>query len=171
MPIITLTTPIGILNIGYEQEKLTTIHFATGQSASSPISLNAVAGLPAYSKHIIQEIKRYFTNPHHSFNLDFQVQGTPFQQRVWAALQRISSGTTASYQSLAQQLKTSPRAIGNACRTNPLILLIPCHRVVAKQGLGGFNGKTSGKMLEAKKWLLHHEGLIMEPEQANHNFN
>ena len=86
------------------------------------------------------------------------VRGSAFQRRVWRALQQIPAGQTRTYGQLAAQLKSSPRAVGNACRQNPVPLLVPCHRVVAATGLGGFGGETRGKRLAMKRWLLEHEG-------------
>ncbi len=84
--------------------------------------------------------------------------GTPFQQRVWRELIRIPPGNTRSYGELAKSLRSSPRAVAGACRRNPLPLLVPCHRVVAKDGPGGFMGRTDGSALAIKQWLLQHEG-------------
>lgn len=85
------------------------------------------------------------------------LKGTEFQKRVWRALCAIPPGTTKTYGELAKQLNTSPRAIGNACRKNPLPIIIPCHRVVAKNSLGGYAGARIGNLLEIKKWLLRYE--------------
>ncbi|TAM44799.1 MAG: MGMT family protein, partial [Gammaproteobacteria bacterium] len=76
---------------------------------------------------------------------------------VWNALQRIPAGKVLSYGDLARKLKTGPRAVGNACRANPIPVVVPCHRVVASNGKGGFMGKTGGKALVIKDWLLAHE--------------
>ncbi len=84
--------------------------------------------------------------------------GTPFQQRVWRELTRIPPGKTRSYGELAKKLHSSARAVAGACRRNQLPLLVPCHRVVAKDGIGGFMGKTDGPALAIKRWLLQHEG-------------
>jgi methylated-DNA-[protein]-cysteine S-methyltransferase len=84
--------------------------------------------------------------------------GTPFQQGVWRELIRIPFGETRSYGELAKKLGSSARAVAGACRRNPLPLLVPCHRVVAKNGIGGFMGKTDGQALAIKRWLLQHEG-------------
>jgi len=83
--------------------------------------------------------------------------GTLFQQRVWMALRQIPPGERFTYGELAKRLGTSPRAVGGACRANPIPLLIPCHRVVAAHGLGGFAGETEGHWLRIKRWLLEHE--------------
>lgn len=83
--------------------------------------------------------------------------GTPYQKRVWQALQNIPVGQTQTYGELAALLDSGSRAIGGACRKNPLPLLVPCHRVVAANGSGGFAGHTSGHWLAVKHWLLEHE--------------
>ncbi|HEV2613720.1 MAG TPA: methylated-DNA--[protein]-cysteine S-methyltransferase [Gammaproteobacteria bacterium] len=80
--------------------------------------------------------------------------GTDFQKRVWAELLKISPGKTVTYSELAKKLNSHPRAIGQACRANPLPIIIPCHRVVGKNNLGGYFGHTHGKLLDKKKRLL-----------------
>ncbi|HDK37468.1 MAG TPA: methylated-DNA--[protein]-cysteine S-methyltransferase [Thiolapillus brandeum] len=84
-------------------------------------------------------------------------EGTDFQKKVWQALRQIPSGEVLTYGELAKKLGSSPRAIGGACRRNPVPLLIPCHRVVAANGDGGFAGHTDGHWMEIKRWLLSHE--------------
>lgn len=86
--------------------------------------------------------------------------GTPFQRRVWRQLQRIPPGQTRSYGEIARLLHSSARAVAGACRANPLPILIPCHRVVAAHGLGGYMGQTGGAGVAIKRWLLHHEGHV-----------
>jgi methylated-DNA-[protein]-cysteine S-methyltransferase len=85
-----------------------------------------------------------------------QLVGSVFQIKIWKALKDIPMGTVVSYGDLAKQLKTSSRAIGQACRTNPVVLFIPCHRVVSVNGIGGYMGIQ--KKINIKKWVLHHEG-------------
>lgn len=106
---------------------------------------------------IIDELNHYFINPTFQFTIPYQTTGTVFQKSVWNALMHIPAGKTITYGELAKNLKTSARAIGNACRTNPLPLLIPCHRVLAQQGLGGFSGDRTGEKIAIKQWLLNHE--------------
>lgn len=86
--------------------------------------------------------------------------GTPFQQRVWTQLRCIPRGQTLRYGELAKQLGSSARAVANACRDNPIPILIPCHRVIAASGLGGYLGETAGQALAIKQWLLQHEGYV-----------
>ena len=81
--------------------------------------------------------------------------------RVWQALQKIPYGEVKTYGQLAKELKSSARAVGNACRANPIPIVIPCHRIVAVSGIGGYAGKTDGPVLERKRWLLAHEGIVL----------
>ena len=115
------------------------------------------ASTEALVGQIINELNHYFKDPSFQFTIPYQVTGTVFQKRVWDALVRLPIGETITYGELAKQLKTGARAIGNACRTNPLPLFIPCHRVLAQDGLGGFSGDRTGKKLVIKQWLLTHE--------------
>ena len=112
------------------------------------------------SRHVRQladELEAYWHNPAHAFDLLFVPAGTPFQLRVWHALMAIPAGQPATYGALAKQLGTAARAVGQACGANPLPILIPCHRVVAANGPGGFMHASSGAPLDVKTWLLAHE--------------
>lgn len=82
---------------------------------------------------------------------------TPFQQRLRVALLAIPPGETRTYGQIARMLGTSPRAIGQGCRANPVPLVVPCHRVVSSRGPGGYAGATRGRLAEIKRWLLSHE--------------
>ncbi|HVY53685.1 MAG TPA: methylated-DNA--[protein]-cysteine S-methyltransferase [Gammaproteobacteria bacterium] len=117
--------------------------------------------VPKKIQPIVDELHAYFKDPKHRFNLSLHIEGSPFQKSVWKALQDIPSGETLTYKDLAEKLKTSPRAIGNACRTNKIAIIIPCHRIVAKSSLGGYSGETKGQMLNMKSWLLQHEGYLL----------
>ncbi len=91
--------------------------------------------------------------------------GTPFQRRVWQALRAIPVGTVLSYGAFARQLGSSARAVGQACGANPFAPLVPCHRVVARDHLGGFAGSRDpgGEWLAIKRWLLRHENALPLP--------
>jgi methylated-DNA-[protein]-cysteine S-methyltransferase len=111
--------------------------------------------------HLIEQLctalQHYFTRPETDFQLPLAASGSMFQHRVWQAISTIPSGETLSYGQLARQLDSSARAIGGACRANPLPLLVPCHRVIAANGQqGGFLGQT-GNSAAIKHWLLQHE--------------
>ena len=111
---------------------------------------------PVASK-VKQQLTRYFKGEKHSFAFPMKLSGTPFQQQVWMELIKIPLGEIVTYGDLAKKLKTSARAVGNACRKNPIPIIIPCHRVVAKNSIGGYSGKTSGKNIKTKKTLLAHD--------------
>ncbi len=105
-------------------------------------------------------LQAYLADPHTPVPLLTPADGTPFQQRVWQALQRIPVGEVRSYGELATELDSCARAVAQACRANPLPILIPCHRVVAANGPGGYMGKTAGEAMAIKQWLLRHEGYV-----------
>jgi methylated-DNA-[protein]-cysteine S-methyltransferase len=109
---------------------------------------------------LVAQFEAYFADPGFRFALPLQAQGTEFQRRVWRALQAIPAGRVRSYGELAAQLGSSARAVGNACRRNPLPIVVPCHRVVAKAGIGGFGGALAGRLIEQKRRLLQHEGVV-----------
>ena len=108
---------------------------------------------------VVAQLAAYFRDADTPLMVPVMLAGTTFQQRVWAALQAIPLGTVLTYGELAEQLGTAARAVGAACRTNPLPILIPCHRVVGRQGLGGYAGTVTGDPLAIKRWLLRHEGV------------
>lgn len=126
-----------------------------------PSDAPATARLDARARQLSRELEAYWHNPAHPFDLLFVPQGTPFQLRVWHALMAIPAGRPTTYGALARQLGTAPRAVGQACGANPLPILIPCHRVVAASGLGGFMHAASGAPLDVKAWLLTHEATAM----------
>lgn len=104
------------------------------------------------------QIKAYLQQANTQFNLPVNLYGTDFQQRVWHAIAAIPFGQTRTYGQLAYQIGSGSRAVANACGANNLPLVIPCHRVVAQNGIGGFmQSKQNG--LSVKKWLLQHEGV------------
>jgi len=156
-------TPIGVIAVTLLNEQINGLELDRCKPDTSHIN-SKVTYDPRYrglQKKLGEQLKRYFAAPQTGFDLPLQQQGTPYQQRVWRALQRIPSGKTLTYGQLAKRLHSSPRAIGNACRQNPLPLLVPCHRVVAASGLGGFAGETAGRPLALKRWLLEHEGVTL----------
>ena len=106
-----------------------------------------------------EQLQAYSISSEQILDLPLAPVGTEFQQRVWAVLRNIPAGSVRTYGDIASELDSSPRAVGNACRANPIPLFIPCHRVVAKSGIGGFAGKTDGLNMTLKVALLRHEGV------------
>jgi methylated-DNA-[protein]-cysteine S-methyltransferase len=115
---------------------------------------------------LTRALDAYFRDGSYRFELPLRLIGTAFQRRVWQALQAIPPGCTLTYGEIARQLATSARAVGGACRDNPCPIVVPCHRVVAADGLGGFAGDRSGRKLEVKRWLLRHEGIDFGSESG-----
>lgn len=107
---------------------------------------------------VVRQLKAYLADPDFVFGLPLRPSGTVFQRRVWDRIAAIPAGVTRTYGDIAHDLKNAPRAVGQACGANPFPLVIPCHRVVGRQGgLGGFNRQGGGFLLDIKRWLLAHE--------------
>lgn len=104
-----------------------------------------------------EQLLAYAADPSHSIDLPLAIEGSEFQRQVWAAIGRIPSGFTRTYGELASELGSTARAVGQACGDNRLPLAIPCHRVVAASGLGGFAHHAGGTMVDVKRWLIAHE--------------
>ena len=111
----------------------------------------------ALAERAARQLERYREDPDARFDLPLLIEGTPFQRRLWDALCDIPRGKTLTYGELARRLGAEARAVGQACGDNRLPIVIPCHRVVAANGIGGFAHATGGYLLEAKRWLLAHE--------------
>lgn len=95
-----------------------------------------------------KQLTEYFRGKRKSFNVPFDVLGTPFQKKVWNALSTIPYGKTASYKDIAEKIRNKKafRAVGTANGKNPLCIIVPCHRVIAADGtLGGYSGGLSIK--------------------------
>jgi len=104
-----------------------------------------------------EQIQAYADDPACPIDLPLAIDGSEFQRRVWAAIARIPAGATRTYGELAEEVGSTARAVGQACGDNRLPLAIPCHRVVAARGIGGFAHRTDHVMLDVKRWLLEHE--------------
>jgi methylated-DNA-[protein]-cysteine S-methyltransferase len=108
-----------------------------------------------------KQIERYFTEPDFQFDLPLATVGTAFQQKVWKVISSIPRGDVLTYGEVARIIQSAPRAVGQACGANWFPLVIPCHRVTASGGLGGFanHDDETGFHLGIKRWLLAHEGV------------
>ena len=109
-----------------------------------------------YFKSLKDQIDEYFFGKRREFDVPLDIQGTEFQQKTWKALQEIQFGETLSYQEQAEIIGNSKavRAVANANRMNKLAIIIPCHRVIGKDG--SLTGYAGG--LDKKRYLLEHEG-------------
>lgn len=149
-------SPLGILQIGMVEHTLAWIGLPDQTTPATPKSNTKNDSISM--QQVKTALDNYFHDASYQFDLSLFLYGTPFQKKVWQALQTLQCNETLSYSELALRLKTHPRAIGNACRTNRIPIVIPCHRILAKSGLGGYAGKQEGKWPQMKIWLLEHEG-------------
>lgn len=148
-----LSTPFGVLGIRCSEDMLTGIDFLPATEPSQHPA-NALA------ERVCEQLQHYLENPDAAFSVPLDLHGTPHQRKVWQAMLDIPRGQTRSYGELAAELKSCAQAVGQACGANPIPVIIPCHRIVGKAGLGGFFGHTSGAPLDIKRWLLAHEGVL-----------
>ena len=131
-----------------------------------PLLSESKAPENALAERAVRQLERYREDPDAKFDLPLLIEGSEFQRRLWAALREIPRGRTLTYGELARKLGgedfESARAVGQACGDNRLPIVIPCHRVVAADGIGGFSHTTEGFLIEAKRWLLMHEARADE---------
>lgn len=146
-----IAAPYGRLGVCTAGGRLQAIDFLDADAA-------LLAPRDDFAREVVRQLQAYERDPCYRFRLALDLHGTPFQQRVWSALRAIPPGRTRTYSELARELGSAPRAVGGACRANPVPVVVPCHRVVARAGIGGFGGQTKGPELVRKHWLLAHEG-------------
>lgn len=148
-----LPAPFGALGVSLGDDALRGLDFLPAPLACRPCDSPL---LPA----VREQLAAYFRDPHFVFSLPLDLSaGTPFRRRVWAAIAEVPAGVTTTYGRLAGRLGSGARAVGQATGDNPLPILIPCHRVVAAGGLGGFMHAGADFPLVVKRWLLRHEGV------------
>jgi len=111
----------------------------------------------ALAERAARALERYRGDPDTVFDLPLLMRGSVLQRRVWDAMRAIPRGHTRTYGDVAKELGSEARVVGQACGDNRLPIIVPCHRIVAADGLGGFGHATSGFLIEAKRWLLAHE--------------
>lgn len=148
------TTEVATIGIRLEGSRLIKLDYLTRRKSKKPTS--------KYAEKIRDKIERYLdaNSRVKTLKVDVTLDVTPFQQKVLKQLELIPFGETKTYGEIAKKLKTSPRAVGNACRNNPVPIIIPCHRVISVNGMGGYNGATDGDMMDVKAQLLKLEGVF-----------
>ena len=147
-----LETPFAVLGIRTVGERLTDIEYL-------PRGVATLAPLNKLAERACRQLERYLDDPRYRFDLPFEYTGTDFQCRVWREICKISSGKTNTYKDVALRLKSAPRPVGGACGANRIPIIIPCHRVLASHGIGGFMHARGGAPIDIKRWLLRHEGV------------
>lgn len=147
MIIGTCESPLGTLGLVEEQGAITRLTWGPSEAqGDSPLVQEAA-----------RQLRAYFAGALEHFDLDLRVSGSPFLQATCDAMSKIPKGHTRTYGELATDLDSSAQAVGNACGANPIPIIIPCHRVVGSNGVGGFSGQGG---TPTKLWLLKHEGAF-----------
>jgi methylated-DNA-[protein]-cysteine S-methyltransferase len=144
---VVIDSPVGQLTVSATPEAITSIAW-THDPQGEPNALLVEAR---------RQFQAYFAGRLRCFDLPLTITGSPFDKRVWDAMRQIPYGQTRSYGELAMEVGSGPRAIGGACGRNRLPIVIPCHRVLASNGIGGFSGGTG---LPTKRTLLALEGYM-----------
>ena len=149
MAALSLKSPVG--NLVLTEDGGHIVSLAWGKTADG--------SAPPVLKKAKRQLEEYFAGERRTFDLPLDPKGTPYMRRIWRALRRIKWGKTMSYGELAVLTESTARIVGQACAKNPVPIIIPCHRVLAKGGaLGGYSG---GKGVETKCALLRLEGALL----------
>ena len=149
MPQLSLHSPVGDLTLSEEDDALVAVDWGWGRDQTRTATLiEAVA-----------QLHRYFDGQLHRFTIPIRPKGIGYRQLAWAGACKIPFGATWTYARLAAEVGGSARAAGAAMAANPLPILIPCHRVVAAAGAGGYSG---GDGLATKQALLELERISAE---------
>ena len=146
----TYRAPFAVLGIRTNGIAVTELRYLPADVDPSP-PRNALA------REVLRQINRYLGEPGFVFDLPLQVDGSDFRKRVWNVMREIPAGKTLTYGEVARRIGSAPRAVGGACGDNRIPLIIPCHRIVARNGIGGFMHTTGDRELGIKRWLLAHE--------------
>lgn len=153
-------SPVGTLEIQYSERGVSSLQFM----ADAPAQV--LDGLDFLGFKIMSELEKYFENGLYKPELPIDLSaGTDFQQKVWQALLQIPAGETKTYGELAEEMGQpgAAQAVGNANGQNPVLLLVPCHRIIgSNQQMVGYRGE-----LWRKQWLLEHEGALQKSIQMN----
>ena len=148
MPQQSLHSPIGDLTITCEDGAVVAVDWGWARDQASDELLEKAKA----------QLEAYFDGKARSFDLPLVPAGTYFQYQVWRLMETIPCGQTMSYGAMAKALNSSARAVGTACGANPIPVIIPCHRVLAANGMGGYSGEGG---LETKIALLRLEGALL----------
>ncbi len=141
MPQFSLLTPLGAVTLSEENGAIVALDWGRGRDREETPLLRRAA----------DQLQDYVDGRRTAFDLPLNPHGSPFRRRVWDALLAIPPGETRTYGDLARSLGTASRAVGGANAANPIPIIIPCHRVVATGGIGGY---SAGDGLATKRWLL-----------------
>ncbi|ARU62201.1 cysteine methyltransferase [Tumebacillus avium] len=155
----TVATPLGELYVAVDETGVRKVAMTAEEWEAYAAELGGVPRDAEMCSEAVRQLKEYFQGARREFDLPLSVHGTPFRKQVWAALCEIPYGEVRSYGQIAERIgkPKGPRAIGQANRNNPLPILIPCHRVIGKNGdLVGYAGPRT----DLKSVLLELEGVL-----------
>ena len=145
-------SPLGPLGIKTKEDKIIKLIFDINTTEIKPKT--------SFLKEVHYQLNLYFNNKLRKFDIPYAIIATAYQKNVLLEVKKINFGDTKTYSDIASKIQSHARPVGNACRNNPIQLLIPCHRVIGKNNLGGFSGddiKKNGNMFFIKKKLLELE--------------
>ncbi|HLU76884.1 MAG TPA: methylated-DNA--[protein]-cysteine S-methyltransferase [Burkholderiales bacterium] len=151
-----LPTPFGALGVLTQDDAVREIVYLPPETAP-------LAPQNALAERACAQLQRYVADPDYIFDLPLCTAGTPFQRAVWREICAVPRGQVTRYADIARKLSSAARAVGQACGANPFPPVVPCHRVVSANGLGGFANHTDGYLMATKRWLLRHEGWLANP--------
>ena len=160
-PLASFDAVVSLAITGFENTNMSLAITTTDKGLAG---IDYVHGLPAMdptgkmAEKTIHQLESYFEDPQWRFDLPLDLAGTSFQKRLWQALNKVPAGTTDTYGQLACVLSSGAQAVGQACRRNPVPVVVPCHRIVSLQGMGGYAGEVDGEKMAIKRALLAHEG-------------
>ena len=152
----SLHSPVGDLTVFEEDDHIIVLEWGRvpadqpGMNRDHPLLLEACA-----------QLNDYFDGKRSGFDLPLAPAGTDFQKAVWQAMCEIPAGQTRTYGDVAKELGSAAQPVGTACGANPIPIIIPCHRIVARDGPGGFSGAGG---VATKAQLLRLEGVAMQGE-------
>lgn len=158
------TTEKGICLLEFVDRRMLETEFSDLQRL---LKARIIAGENTHTRQVEKEIGEYFSGSRHTFDIVLDAMGTEFQRTVWHHLQSIQYGSTASYQAIAQQISkpNAVRAVAGANGANRIAIIIPCHRIIGKDGsMTGYGGGIA-----RKKWLLEHEQKYLQPQLIQSN--
>lgn len=151
------SSPIGLIEITGNENGISTLYFVEEKKVSS-------TKIHVSLKECVYQLEEYFTGIRKDFDLKLNPEGTEFQQKVWTQLLKVPFGKTRSYLQISRQIgdANATRAVGNANGSNPISIIIPCHRIIGNNGkLVGYGGG-----LWRKEWLLNHENSMIFGKQT-----
>ncbi len=144
LPQLSFHSPLGPLTVSQEEQAIVALDWGWGCTQEETALLRLAR----------EQVHAYFDGTLNSFTLPLAPAGTAYRLKVWNALLCIPFGQTRTYSEVSQLVGGCARAVGQANRSNPLPIIVPCHRIVGRSGIGGFTGAGG---IDTKRYLLDHE--------------